>query len=161
MSSGWNFVVFKYISLTAGHEKSPEVIEDCTVVYARSKLHYSAGGALFNMRGQGSGSGGSSVTFRNIVVEDPRPSHMHFKIMMEGFPPWSNPDARKRGPGDLYGITFKDIVIMAHGVVEDEPEILWGMENGLIYGLIFDNVTIANEPVENIDYFFHNEFVLD
>ena len=49
----------------------------------------------------------------------------------------------------------------AHGVVEDEPEVLWGMEDGLIYGLVFDNVTIANETVENIDYFFHNEFVLN
>ena len=56
---------------------------------------------------------------------------------------------------------FKDIVIMAHGVVEDEPEILWGMEDGLIYGLIFDNVTIANETVENIDYFDHNEYVFN
>ena len=77
------------------------------MVYARSKLHYSAGGALFNMRGQGSGSGGSSVIFRNIVVEDPRPTHMHFKVMMEGHPPWGNPEDSKRGPGDLYGITFK------------------------------------------------------
>ena len=51
--------------------------------------------------------------------------------------------------------------MVAHGVVEDEPELLWGMEDGLIYGLIFDNVTIANERVENIDYFFHNEFVLN
>ena len=32
---------------------------------------------------------------------------MHFKILMEGHPPWSNPEASKRGPGDLYGITFK------------------------------------------------------
>ena len=137
------------------------MIEDCTVVYSRSKGHHTSGGGLFNMRGQGSGSGGSSVTFRNIVVEDPRPSHMHFKIMMEGFPPWSNPEARQRGPGDLFGITFKDIVIMAHGVVEDEPEILWGMEDGLIYGLIFDNVTIANETAENFDYFHQNEYVFN
>ena len=56
---------------------------------------------------------------------------------------------------------YKDIVMAAHGVVEDEPEVLWGMEDGLIYGLVFDNVTIANETVENIDYFFHNEFVLN
>ena len=56
---------------------------------------------------------------------------------------------------------MKDIVMVAHGVVEDEPELLWGMEDGLIYGLVFDNVSIANERVENIDYFFHNEFVLN
>ena len=83
---------------------------DCLLVTCpalRSKFKHTAGGCVFNMRGQGQGSGGSSVTFRNIVVEDPRPTHMHFKIMMEGFPPWSNPEERKRGPGDLYGITFK------------------------------------------------------
>ena len=50
---------------------------------------------------------------------------------------------------------------MAHGVVEDEPEILWGMEDGLIYGLIFDNVTIANETAENFDYFHQNEYVFN
>ena len=56
---------------------------------------------------------------------------------------------------------MKDIVMAAHGLGEDEPEVLWGMEDGLIYGLVFDNVTIANETVENIDYFFHNELVLN
>ena len=59
------------------------------------------------MRGQGQGSGGGDITFRNIVVEDPRPTHNHFKILMEGVKPWSNPDDWKRGPGDLYGVTFK------------------------------------------------------
>ena len=54
---------------------------------------------------------------------------------------------------------YQDIVMVAHGVVEDEPEILWGMEEALIYGLVFDNVTIAGDRVENIDFFQHNEFV--
>ena len=116
---------------------------------------------MWNMRGRGYGSGGSTITFRNIRVEDPRPTHMHFKIMMEAVPPWSNPDDRKRGPGDLYGITFQNISISAHGVVEDEPELLWGMEDGLIYGLIFDNVTISGETVDTVEYFYHNEFVFD
>ena len=58
-------------------------------------------------------------------------------------------------------MTLQNVTIAARGVVEDEPELLWGMEDGLIYGLVFDNVTIANERVENIDYFFHNEFVLN
>ena len=47
------------------------------------------------------------------------------------------------------------------GMLEHEPELLWGMEEGLIYGLVFDNVTIGNQTVENIEYFHHNEFVLD
>ena len=47
------------------------------------------------------------------------------------------------------------------GMVENEPELLWGMEDGLIYDLVFDNVTIGGERVDSVDYFFHNEYVLD
>ena len=36
------------------------------------------------MRGEGGGSGGYTVTFRNIKVEDPRPTLQHFKILMQG-----------------------------------------------------------------------------
>ena len=62
----------------------PLVVEDCTVVYARAKWHHWSGGNLFNMRGEGGGDGGYTVTFRNIVVEDPRPTLQHFKILMQG-----------------------------------------------------------------------------
>ena len=82
------------------------MIEDCTVVYARSKFHHNAGGSVFSLRGKGEGSGGFTITFRNIVVEDPRPTHQAIKIMMQGVQPWGKPD-KKRGPGDIYGITFQ------------------------------------------------------
>ena len=36
------------------------------------------------MRGKGGGSGGYTITFKNIVVEDPRPTLQPFKILMEG-----------------------------------------------------------------------------
>ena len=49
----------------------------------------------------------------------------------------------------------------APAVVDDEPNLLWGMEEGLIYGLIFDNVTIGNQTVDSVDFFHHNEFVFD
>ena len=113
------------------------------------------------MRGKGEGSGGYTVTFRNIVVEDPRPTLQHFKILMEGIEPWAEEEeGRRRGPGDLYGITFQNISMAAYSVM-GEPEVLWGMEEALIYGLVFDNVTIAGDRVENIDFFQHNEFVLN
>ena len=60
------------------------VVEDCTVVYARAKWNNWSGGRLFNMRGEGEGSGGFSITFRNIKVEDPRPTLQHFMIAMQG-----------------------------------------------------------------------------
>ena len=62
----------------------PLVIEDCTVVYARAYWHHWSGGNIFNMRGKGGGSGGYTITFKNIVVEDPRPTLQPFKILMEG-----------------------------------------------------------------------------
>ena len=46
--------------------------------------HHWSGGSLFNKRGEGKGSGGYSVTFMNIRVEDPRPTLQHFKILMQG-----------------------------------------------------------------------------
>ena len=72
-----------------------------------AKFHHHVGGGVFSLRGVGSGSGGSTITFRNIVVEDPRPTHMHFKVMMTALPPWGDPEERTRGPGDLYGLTFQ------------------------------------------------------
>ena len=59
-------------------------IEDCTVVYTRSKGHHGGGGCVFSMRGGGFGDGGYTITFRNINVEDPRPTKQIFKILMEG-----------------------------------------------------------------------------
>ena len=88
-----------------GSNAHPLVIEDITVVYARSKFGH-VGGNLFDLRGVGEGEGGYTLTFRNIVVEDPRPTHQAIKIMMQGVQPWGKPD-KKRGPGDIYGITFQ------------------------------------------------------
>ena len=137
----------------------PHVVEDCTVIYSRATWHHWSGASVFNMRGQGKGDGGYTVTFRNIVVEDPRPTLQHFKILMEGVEPWSNPE-RKRGPGDLWGTTFENITIKAASVLE-EPEVLWGMEDGLIRGLIFKNVTLAGEKIEGVEFFQTNEFVFN
>ena len=48
---------------------------------------------------------------------------------------------------------------MAAASVLGEPDVLWGMEDGLIYGLVFEDVTIGNESVTGVDFFHHNEFV--
>ena len=110
------------------------------------------------MRGRGHGDGGFTVAFRNIVVEDPRPTLQHFKILMQSVEPWGDADDRRRGPGDLYGMRFENIRISA-GSVLGEPEILWGMSDGLIYDLVMENVTIGNITINSIDQFQHNEYV--
>ena len=133
-------------------------IEDCTVIYSRSLILHSAGQSVFNMRRTGEGEGGYTVFFRNIIVEDPRPTLQQFKIFMETLEPYG-PD-RKRGPGDLHGIIFENITIVAPSVM-GEPDILWGSAEARIYGLQFYNVTIGTERVEGIDHFLHNEYVFE
>ena len=97
-------------------------------------------------------------------------------VAMQGVEPWSNPE-KKRDPGDLIGILFQVISIswnvvdifrmnwsqnitIAAPSVLGEPEVLWGMSDGLIYDLVFDNVTIGGEKIESLDQFYYNEFVL-
>ena len=53
----------------------------------------------------------------------------------------------------------QNITIAAPSVL-DEPEVLWGMSDGLIYDLVFDNVVIGEEKIDTIDQFYHNEYVL-
>ena len=60
----------------------------------------------------------------------------------------------------MWGVTFENVSIKARSVM-GEPEILWGMEDGLIRGLVFKNVTIAGERVEGVDFFQRNEFVFN
>ena len=119
------------------------------------------GSGVFNMRGNGQGTGGFTVVFRNIVVEDTRPTMASFKIQMEY---WKDPENHsRRGPGDLYGMVFQNISIAAHSILdpEEEPEVLWGKEDGHIFDLVFDNVWIGNELVDSVYYFFHNKYVFD
>lgn len=134
------------------------VVEDCDVVYARASWNNWSGGRLFNMRGEGSGTGGSNVVFRNIRVEDPRPTLQHFMIAMQGVEPWSDPEERQRGPGDLDGVLFQNIEIVAPSVL-GEPDVLWGSSNAWIRNLTFDNVTIGGQPLVSADHFQSNEYV--
>ena len=67
---------------------------------------------------------------------------------------------RKRQAGDLHGIVFENVTIASSSVL-DEPDILWGMSDGLIYDLVFRNVYIGDGKIESIDHFMHNEYVHD
>jgi len=48
----------------------PIVVEDCDVIYSRAKWHHWSGGRVFNMRGEGAGSAGAGVIFRNLTFEN-------------------------------------------------------------------------------------------
>ena len=97
-----------------------------------------------------------------LVVSMPQFPDYHWFVqnIFLGLQPYSDPEEERRGPGDLYGLVFQNISIAAPSVL-GEPDILWGMSDGLIYDLIFDNVVIGNETIKNIDHFYHNEFVFN
>lgn len=133
------------------------VVEDCDVIYARAKWHHWTGGRVFNMRGEGKGSAGSGVIFRNIHIEDPRPTLQQFFICMTVPAPYSK-DVQQRGAGDLSGILFQNISIAAPSVL-GEPQILWGSTDARIRNLTFDNLTLAGKPVSGPEFFKTNGFV--
>jgi hypothetical protein len=133
------------------------VVEDCDVIYSRAKWHHWSGGRVFNMRGETNGAGGAGVIFRNINIEDPRPTLQQFFLCMTVPPPYSK-EAPKAGPGDLSGIRFQNIAIAAPSVL-GEPQLLWGQADARICGLTFENLTLGGKPVSDGVFFKTNEFV--
>jgi hypothetical protein len=132
-------------------------VEDCDVIYARAKWHHWTGGRVFNMRGEGGGAAGAGVVFRNINIEDPRPTLQQFFVCMTVPGPYSK-QGEKRGPGDLSGLLFQNVSIAAPGVL-GEPQLLWGQADARIRDLTFENLTVAGKPVLDAAFFKTNEFV--
>jgi hypothetical protein len=135
------------------------VVEDCDVIYARAMWDKWAGGRVFNMRGEGGGACGAGVIFRNINVEDPRPTLQQFFITMATPVPYSK-EGRIRKPGDLAGVLFQNISIAAPSVL-GEPQLLWGQEDARIHHLTFDNLTVGGKRIGSADFFKTNAFVAD
>ncbi len=134
------------------------IVEDCDIIYARAGWNEWSGGRLFNMRGEGGGEAGKDVVFRNIRVEDPRPTLQPFLIAMEAVSPYTNTYQNKRTPGDLSGVLFQNIEIAAPNVL-DEPDILWGAPEARIMNITFDNVSIGGKKITSLDHFKHNDYV--
>jgi hypothetical protein len=128
------------------------MVEDCDVIYARAKWEKWSGGRVFNMRGAG-------VIFRNINIEDPRPTLQQFFVCMSMPEPYSK-EAEKRKAGDLAGVLFQNISIAAPSVL-GEPQLLWGQDNARIRNITFENLTLGGKPVLHTDFFKINEFVSD
>ncbi|MBI5833410.1 MAG: endo-polygalacturonase [Armatimonadetes bacterium] len=133
------------------------VVEDCDVIYSRAMWHQWSGGRVFNMRGEGGRPAGAGVIFRNINIEDPRPTLQQFFVCMTVPPPYSGQE-RKRAAGDLSAVLFQNIAIAAPSVL-GEPQMLWGLAAARIRGLIFENLTVGGQLVTNPGFFKANEFV--
>lgn len=135
------------------------VVEDCDIIYNRSLFPKGLiGGRVFNMRGAGSGEGGSNVTFRNIRVTDSRPTRSCFAIQTASSYVDDPNYGQVRGDGDIVGIRFENISIAAPSIL-GYPETLWGNTNSLIRDCTFENVTMAGVPFTSINDFNHNEYV--
>jgi hypothetical protein len=132
------------------------VVEDCDVIYARAKWHHWSGGRVFNIRAENNEPGGEGVVFRNIHIEDPRPTLQQFFLCMTVPPPYST--STEAANGDLSGILFQNITIAAPSVL-GEPQLLWGHANARICNLTFEGVTIGGKPVSDATFFKTNEFV--
>jgi hypothetical protein len=133
------------------------LIEDCDVIYARAKWHHWSGGRVFNMRGEGGDAAGAGVIFRNINIEDPRPTLQQFFVCMTVPPPYAKHPPQRRA-GDLAGIHFQNISIAAQSVL-GEPQMLWGQADARIRSLSFENMTVGGKLVREADFFRTNEFV--
>jgi hypothetical protein len=133
------------------------VVEDCDVIYSRAKWHHWTGGRVFNMRGEGRGDGGAGVVFRNINVEDPRPTLQQFFICMTVPPPYAKKTAAAAA-GHLSGIVFHNVSIAAPSVL-GEPQLLWGNADARIRDLTFENLTVAGDRVLDPAFFRTNEHV--
>ena len=143
----------------AQQNSRPLVVEDCDVIFARqSQYRFSGGSRIFNMRGEGKGEGGRNVIFRNIRVEDPRPTQQAFLIQMATEKPYVWPKPVSRGPGDLVGVVFQNIEIAAPSIL-GEPNILYGGPDCKIRDLTFDNVTIGGKKLTSLSDFITNKYV--
>jgi hypothetical protein len=135
----------------------PMVVEDCDVIYSRAKWHHWSGGRVFNMRGEGKGAAGRGVIFRNINVEDPRPTLQQFFLCMKVPAPYAKNGGRREA-GDLSDILFQNVSIAAPSVL-GEPQILWGLADARIRDLRFDHLTVGGKVVRDAQFFQTNEFV--
>lgn len=133
------------------------IVEDCDVIYSRAKWHHWSGGRVFNIRAENNGHGGEGVIFRNIRIEDPRPTLQQFFLCMSVPPPYSK-ETKNGDAGDLSGIRFQNISIAAPSVL-GEPQILWGQRESRIRNLTFENLTVAQEMIDAPGFFKTNEFV--
>jgi hypothetical protein len=132
------------------------VVEDCDVIYARAKWHHWSGGRVFNIRAENNRAGGKGVVFRNINIEDPRPTLQQFFLCMTVPPPYSK--STEAATGDLSGILFQNISIAAPSVL-GEPQLLWGHADARIRRLTFENLTVGGKSVRDSEFFKTNEFV--
>jgi hypothetical protein len=135
-----NAAVFHMSGITTDF---PLVIEDCDVIYNRTRGV--TGGGVFVQRGQGVlGQRTVDVTVRNFRVTDPRSNMPTFNMFSK--------DGTNASGSSFKGITFENVTISnktangAKEVLQGAADAVW---NGGIY---FNNVTIAGKCISLSDF---------
>jgi len=129
----------------------PIVIEDCDVIYNRTRGVLVGG--VFVQRAEGEAKQRTvNVTVRNFRISDPRSNMPTFNLYSKD----------GRGTGSSFsGITFQNVTI-SHPIVGGRKQVLKGcVEVPWNGGIVFDNVIIAGKKLTNLNDFETNEYVSD
>jgi hypothetical protein len=130
----------------AGIPNKPIVIEDCEVIYSRSRT--ATGGGVFVQRGSGAkGVQQVNLLVRNFRVTDPRSNSLTFTL------------ASGTMGSSYQGITFQNVEITHPVVGNQKQQIIGSKEAPWNGGITFENVTIAGKKLEKISDFETNEYV--
>lgn len=141
----------------------PILVEDCDVIYSRASWHLWSGGRVFSGRPiNGVGKKQVNVLFRDIRIEDKRPTLQIFYVLSKNDISTSylgNPN------GDIgsswSGIKFQNITAEGKSVV-GHPEIFHGCAESPYSDWTFDSVMIDGKLLTSLDDFAEvNEFVTD
>lgn len=145
-----NAAVFHMGGIPDATKMFPIVIEDCDVIYNRTRGVN--GGGVFVQRAEGNPKEQRfvNVTVRNFRVTDPRSNMPTFAMFSKN----------NEGIGSSYsGITFQNVTI-SHPIVGTRKQILIGcLEAPWDGGITFDNVIIDGKKLTNLSDFDTNEYV--
>lgn len=141
----------------------PIVVEDCDVIYSRAKWHLWDGGRVFTSRPiVGTGQNKVNVLFRDIRIEDKRPTLQIFNLISKNDIDASYFPSTDGKIGQSWsGIKFQNITAEGSSVV-GFPELLHGCAESPFSDLTFENVTIDGKLFTGLDDFADvNEYVTD
>jgi uncharacterized repeat protein (TIGR02543 family) len=151
--------------LTSTVSDRPIVIEDCDVLYLRSKNNQSWGDGVFVERTEGPiGVQHVNVLIKDFRILDPHPNVPIFNLGSFYDEFVSKPNSRFSGVGSsFYGFTFQNVSAVAvyKGFANGKSERITGHADAPWYGgIVFDNVTIEGRKL-SIDDFLTNAYVSD
>lgn len=141
----------------------PIVIEDCDIIYSRASWHLWSGGRVFSGRPiSGEGNKKVNVLFRDIRIEDKRPTLQIFYVLSKN----DISSSLLGNPIDEIGqswsgIKFQNIISAGKSVVE-HPEIFHGCTESPYSDWTFENFVIDGKLFTSLDDFAEvNEYVTD